>query len=143
MSYYEKFSFCPIQEYEAWEQYRLSAEDILVDEKYVVMMQLRQQVHKHKALRVPTRIIEIDRRAENIHVVRLNIDIPRLTGSKWHIESEMAEGYLGKLRTTKGKEFTFNGVTATRSYIRGHSGIATGPEDELRNLLDLELGVPV
>lgn len=94
MSYYEKFSFCPIQEYEAWEQYRLSAEDILVDEKYVVMMQLRQQVHKHKALRVPTRIIEIDRRAENIHVVRLNIDIPRLTGSKWHIESEMAEGYL-------------------------------------------------
>lgn len=143
MSYYEEFSFCPIQEYEAWEQYRMPAEDILVDEKYIVMMYLSQQINKHRSIKVPTRVRELERSSDNVQIVRFSLDMPGLPATPWHIESEIRDGYMGALNTTKGRQFKFNGVTARRSYFRGQLGPGSGPDDELRNLLDIELGALV
>lgn len=138
MSYFEEISLCPVQEYEAWEPSRLTPDSIIVDEQYMLMILLSQQVSGYRAIKAPTRVQRLEQQSDNVHVVRFTLALPGMTEKVPHIESEMRDGYVGKLQTSTGNRVIFNGATAKRAYFRGHFGPEGGIDDELRNMLDAE-----
>ncbi|MCB9823318.1 hypothetical protein H6800_03535 [Candidatus Nomurabacteria bacterium] len=138
MSYFEEMSYCPIQEYEAWESSRLTPDSIIVDERYMLMILLSHQVGGHNAFKLPTRVKHLEKQSDNIHVVRFTPELPGMTEKVPPVESEMRDGYIGKLQSGAGNKISFNGITAKRAYFRGHFGPEGGIDDELRNILDAE-----
>lgn len=144
MSYFEEFGFCPIQEYEAWEPYRVSPDDILVDEKYIVMMQLQRQLQNHRAIRVPTRAKKVEKISDGVHVVKFKLEIDALKETSANVESEMRNDYMSTIvsSTTRGP-IVFKGVPVRQAYFRGHLDKPSGPDDELRRMLDQEVSAGV
>lgn len=141
MSYFEEMSLCPIQEYEAWEPSRLTPDSIIVDERYMLMILLSHQVGGYKAFKAPTRVQHLEQQPDKVHVVRFTLALPGMTEKAPHIESEMRDGYVGKLQSGAGNHVSFNGVKAKRAYFRGDFGPEGGIDHELRNMLDA--GQPV
>lgn len=138
MSYFEEMSFCPVQEYEAWEPSRLTPDSIIVDELYMLMILLSKQVSGHNAFKVPSRVQHLEQQSDNVHVVKFALELPGNTEKIPPVESEMRDGYMGKLQSGAGNYVGFNGVTAKRAYFRGHFGPEGGIDDELRTMLDAE-----
>lgn len=144
MSYMEEMSYCPIQEYQAWEDTRLPAESILVDERYMIMMLLAQRVNRHQAVKSPARITSIEDSTEGLHAVGFVFDVPEMRLPT--VVGTMQNGLInGGLVLEDGEPVLFHNIRVQRSYFRGMGEEARDPDDQIREALgrSAELLLPV
>lgn len=92
MSYMESSSFCDRSEYVRFEQNRLQANDLYIDELYTLMLAIKSNDRAKQAAKKPARIIELAKPEPGIQIVKFAIlsddfDV-QATG-----QSELPNGY--------------------------------------------------
>ncbi|MCA9309458.1 hypothetical protein KC973_03705 [Candidatus Saccharibacteria bacterium] len=73
MATFEASGPCSLGEYEAWEQYRLQGQQLVVGEEYMFMMRLKRMVAGRQAGKHLTRLTQIHPSDSSVYTVRFDL----------------------------------------------------------------------